>query len=236
MAHWKDTAVTDDGVEMLNEWMAGRKISITDAYGGTGTVDVEKLAEQHGLVDTKQRLSLMGEENRPDGKTVQVQVSNASVTEEYELNQVGVYAALDIDRDPDAPRRLLFIMQDEKGVIIPSAAEASYMLELYCAIGITNNGRFEVTVDAAGIVTVGHMRESIRAALEAHNTDPDAHGGLRAGLDELVQSIFMGTVYTPMLASSGAELATQDGTALLAQKPVSNNARDDRRRMTCLGL
>lgn len=72
MAHWKDAAVTNDGVEMLNEWMAGRKITIVAAYGGTGTVDPELLREQTDLVDPRQKLCLLGEENGADGKTVQL--------------------------------------------------------------------------------------------------------------------------------------------------------------------
>ena len=102
MAHWKDAAVTNDGVEMLNEWMAGRFIRITSAYGGTGTVDAAFLTEQTDLVERRQQLHLLGEEDNAKGKTVQIQVSNAEVMEEYELNQVGVYAKLDPERDPDA--------------------------------------------------------------------------------------------------------------------------------------
>lgn len=180
MAHWKDAAVTNEGVEMLNEWMAGRKITIVAAYGGTGTVDRSLLTEQTGLVDMRQKLHLLGEEDGADGKTVQVQVQNAEVMEEYELNQVGVYAALDVDRDPSAPPRLLFIMQDEKGVTIPSAMEASFLLELYCMIGITNNGRFDVSVSAAGIVTAAYLREALERAIAAHNADGGAHNSLAA--------------------------------------------------------
>ncbi|WP_300765588.1 hypothetical protein, partial [uncultured Oscillibacter sp.] len=170
MAHWKEAAVTNDGVEMLNEWMAGRKITIVAAFGGTGTVDPELLAEQTGLVDMRQELYLLGEENGADGKTVQVQVQNADVMMEYELNQVGVYAALDVNKDKDNPEeirakmKLLFIMQDEKGVTIPAAMDASFLLELYCMIGITNNGRFEVSVSAAGIVTAAYLREVLERA------------------------------------------------------------------------
>ena len=79
MAHWKDTAVTNEGVEMLNEWMAGRNIKVVAAYGGTGTVDPELLEEQTGLVDMRQKLYILGEENDPKGKTVQLQVHNAEV-------------------------------------------------------------------------------------------------------------------------------------------------------------
>ena len=186
MAHWKDAAVTNDGVEMLNEWMAGRKITIVAAYGGTGTVDPELLTEQTDLVDMRQELYLLGEEDSTDGKTVQVQVQNATVMEEYELNQVGVYAALDVKKDEDAPEeirakmKLLFIMQDEKGVTIPAAMDASFLLELYCMIGITNNGRFEVSVSAAGIVTAAYLREVLERTIAAHNADPGAHNSLAA--------------------------------------------------------
>ena len=186
MAHWKDAAVTNDGVEMLNEWMAGRKITITSAYGGTGTVDRSLLTEQTGLVDMRQELYLLGEEDSTDGKTVQVQVQNADVMVEYELNQVGVYAALDVNKDKDtqeeirAKMKMLFVMQDEKGVTIPAATDASFLLELYCMIGITNNGRFEVSVSAAGIVTAAYLREVLERTIAAHNADPAAHNSLAA--------------------------------------------------------
>ena len=186
MAHWKDAAVTNEGVEMLNEWMAGRKIAVVAAFGGTGTVDKELLTEQTGLVDVRQELYILGEEDGPDGKTIQLQVQNAEVMEEYELSQVGVYAALDVDKekasDPEtrAKMKLLFIMQDEKGVTIPSALEASFLLELYCMIGITNNGRFEVSISAAGIVTAAYLREVLERTIAAHNADPGAHNSLAA--------------------------------------------------------
>lgn len=182
MAHWSETAVTNSGVEMLNEWLAGRKITVTSAKGGTGTVLPELLTEQTDLVDPRQNLNLLGEEDGADGKTVQVQVSNAEVMEEYELNQVGVYAALDVDRNPDAEERLLFIMQDQRGVAIPSAMDASFLLELYCLVGITNNGRFEVSVSAAGVVTIAYLREMLAHTMEAHNADPEAHPDIREEL------------------------------------------------------
>ena len=186
MAHWKDAAVTNEGVEMLNEWMAGRKITVVAAFGGTGTVDPDLLTEQTDLVDMRQELYLLGEEDGTDGKTVQLQVQNADVMVEYELNQVGVYAALDVDKEKDtaqeirAKMKLLFIMQDEKGVTIPAAMDASFLLELYCMIGITNNGRFEVSVSAAGIVTAAYLREALERAIAAHNADPGAHNSLAA--------------------------------------------------------
>lgn len=185
MAHWKNAVVTDDGAQMLNEWMAGRFIKVTSAYGGTGSVDPEKLMEQTGLKDPRQKLVLLGEENGPEGKTVQVQVSNAGLAEEYELNQVGVFAKLDPDKDPDGPEKLLFIMQDEKGVSIPQESDAAFLLELYCLIGITNNGRFQVDVDAAGLVTAAYLRDALTRAFQLHNADTKAHPDIRALLEQV---------------------------------------------------
>lgn len=188
MAHWKDAAVTNDGVEMLNEWMAGRTIKVVAAYGGAGTVPVEELAEQTGLADPRQKLTLAGEENRADGKTVQVQISNVAVTEEYELSQVGVFALLDPGRETETKPKLLFIMQDEKGVTVPSAMDASFLLELYCMIGITNNGRFLVSIDAAGVVTTAYMRETLERAILNHSADGAAHQDIRDKVDAAAES------------------------------------------------
>lgn len=204
MAHWKNAAVTNVGVEMLNEWMAGRFIKITAAYGGTGTVEPEELVNQTGLVDQRQGLQLLGEENGLEGKTVRVQVSNVGVMEEYELNQVGVYAKLDADRDPEAEERLLFIMQDEQGVTIPSSFDAGFLLELYCMIGITNTGRFEVSMSSAGVVTTAYMREVLEKTMQEHNADEGAHADIR----EKIENVTTG--------SANIETAVADVDARLA--------------------
>lgn len=202
MAHWTDAVVTNDGVEMLNEWMAGRSIKVTSAYGGSGTVTMDELMQQTQLVNPRQKLTLLGEEDGVDGKTIHVLVSNVDLMEEYELNQVGVFAKLDAEKNPDAPERLLFIMQDDRGVTVPPITENSFLLELYCMIGITNNpfgtggvggssgaggtgepggssgssgGRFEVSIDTAGVVTIKYLWEAIARAIQEHNNDPDAH-------------------------------------------------------------
>lgn len=70
-------------------------------------------------------------------------------------------------------------MQDRQGVTIPPEAEESYLLELYCVIGVTNNGRFKVQVDAMGLVTMGVLLERLAGAVEAHDQSPEAHRGLR---------------------------------------------------------
>lgn len=226
MAHWTDAAVTNDGVAMLNEWMAGRTIKVVSAYGGTGTVDVEELAAQTGLADPRQTLRLLGEENGTDGKTVQVQLSNAEVTEEYELNQVGVFALLDPGRETETEPKLLFIMQDEKGVAIPSNVDGSFLLELYCLIGITNNGRFQVSVDAAGVATVA----GVRTAIEKNSEELREFftSAIKEELDKFTASILAGSISAPLETSAGEAITAQDGEEIRAHGKIGGSADNDR--------
>lgn len=162
MAHWTDAVVTNGGVEMLNEWAAGRKLTIVSAKGGTGLIDPTGLLGATDLVEVKQVLHILGEENTTEGKTIQIQVTNREVTEAYELNQVGVFAKLDIGTPNETEERLLFIMQDTHGVTVPAATDGNYLLELFPFIGITNDGRFTVMIDGAGIVTIQYLNERLQ--------------------------------------------------------------------------
>lgn len=182
MKHWSETAVTDTGNEMLNEQMAGRFLTVTAAYGGTGLVGADELAAQTGLKEKKQTLSITNDETTSTGRMITIQVTNAD--EEYELNQIGLFAKLDVAREPEAEEKLLCIMQDrqEKGaIIVPSTADPTFVLELYCTIKITNNGRFEVTIDKTGIVNIAHLERRIAE----HSEDGSAHQDIRDALAAL---------------------------------------------------
>ena len=48
MGYWQQRAVTDVGNEMLNDLMAGRKMTICSAWGGTEKAAEDELA---GLTD-----------------------------------------------------------------------------------------------------------------------------------------------------------------------------------------
>lgn len=162
MKHWNETVVTDVGNEMLNEMMAGRFLTVTAAYGGTGLVDAGEMAQQTDLLDRKQTVSIINDETTGEGRTITLQIKNAEA--EYELNQIGIFAKLDAARDPQAEEKMLCIMQDrqEKGaIIVPSTEDPTFVLELYCIIKISNDGRFEVTVDKTGIVSLAYLEKEL---------------------------------------------------------------------------
>ena len=61
--------------------------------------------------------------------------------------------------DTDGAEKLLFIMQDE-GVLIPAESDKSFLLEIFCALRIGENGKLTVIVDPTGIVTLDRLSQT----------------------------------------------------------------------------
>ncbi len=174
MAHWREAVVTRDGIDMLNEMMAGRKLTLTAAYGGTGLEEADSLRGQKDLLRRMQPLHLVDEQDGPDGKTVTVQVENQALAEGYLLQQIGVFARLEAEDGGEAEEKLLFLMQDT-GVQIPPMTEESFLLEIHCLLRIDSEGRLKVVVDPAGVVTIQRLRETVdRYRALSGETDPAA--------------------------------------------------------------
>ena len=96
MSHWENAAVTDAGVDMLNDLLAGRRLTVTNAYGGTEAAkDPAGLQAQTDVLGERKLLSLLDVEDVEDGKTVKIQISNTGVEEDFTLHQIGVFARLD---------------------------------------------------------------------------------------------------------------------------------------------
>lgn len=123
----------------------------------------------------KQTLNIVEVAEAPSGKILTIQVHNKGLTEEYRLSQIGVYAKLDGE---DETEQLLFVTQDRNPVLIPPESEELFVFELYYNVGITNTGRFHVTINAAGVVTLERLR---RELAPIH----DELAGLREELERL---------------------------------------------------
>lgn len=245
MAHWGEAAVTPPGVQMLNEMMAGYRLALASARGGTGRVPPDSLRNQTDLRDIRQSLSLIDEQDGPGGKTVTVQITNRGVEAEYLLQQIGVYGALEGQEE-----RLLIIMQDRDGVKIPPESEESFLLEIYCLLRIDSEGRLTVTVDPAGLVTIQRMRETLDQyrALSGETAPAASTAGTigqryintvsrreytcvgiteqgyiwkelagAADLLALRHEIMTGEVTLPLLTAAGEELLTTAGTPIHAR-------------------
>lgn len=162
---WNNSLYTNVGTKMMSEMLSGATMTITKAVGGAGTTAAESLAALTDVKDQKQTLKILGIEDATDssgsdaGKRIKIQITNGDVETGYILHQVGIYAKL-----ADGEETLLIIMQDDRGVEIPSHTENSdFEIELYGIMAISNVANIEVTVDPNAVASVKMVNDTKKA-------------------------------------------------------------------------
>lgn len=181
---WNNTLYTNVGTNMMSEVLSGATMTITKAVGGSGTTAAESLAALTDVKEQKQTLKILGIEDATDssgndaGKRIKIQITNGDVETGYILHQVGIYAKL-----ADGEETLLIIMQDDRGVEIPSHTENSdFEIELYGIMAISNVANIEVTVDPNAVASVKMVNDTKKALQdEAQRTYLPLTGGTVAG-------------------------------------------------------
>lgn len=191
---WNHAAVTNAGVALLNESLAGHILTITSAVGGAGTLEDQELASAVDVVDQKQIFSLMGLEDLEQGKQVGIQVSNKGISESYILHQIGVKARLEYEDE----ETLLLLLQDDRGVEIPSEAEnPDFLFEVYATIAISNKANITINVNPNVIASVKYVKAELQKKADqdfSNLTDPQTAlynlgAGVRPNL--LINGLFM---------------------------------------------
>lgn len=181
---WNNSLYTNVGTNMMSEVLSGATMTITKAVGGSGTTAAESLAALTDVKEQKQTLKILGIEDATDssgndaGKRIKIQITNGDVETGYILHQVGIYAKL-----ADGEETLLIIMQDDRGVEIPSHTENSdFEIELYGIMAISNVANIEVTVDPNAVASVKMVNDTKKALQdEAQRTYLPLTGGTVAG-------------------------------------------------------
>lgn len=160
---WNNSLYTNVGTNMMSEVLSGATMTITKAVGGSGTTAAESLAALTDVKEQKQTLKILGIEDATDssgndaGKRIKIQITNESVETGYILHQVGIYAKL-----ADGEETLLIIMQDDRGVEIPSHTENSdFEIEIYGIMAISNLANISVTVDPNAVASVKMVNQQI---------------------------------------------------------------------------
>lgn len=160
---WNKSVFTTVGTDMMSEVLSGATMTITKAVGGSGTTEEASLAALTDVQEEKQTLKILGIEDASDstgnnaGKRIKIQITNGDVEAGYILHQVGVYAKL-----TDGDETLLFIMQDGRGVEIPSHTENSdFVIELFGVMAISNVANIKVTVDPSAVASVKMVNEKV---------------------------------------------------------------------------
>ena len=159
---WKTSIVTNAGVDMLNESLAGHTLTIVGAVGGAGVMTEEELAAAATVADLKQTFTLLGMDSIENGKKVKIQITNEMVEESYVLHQIGVMAKLEFEEAAS----LLFVLQDERGVEIPSKADnPGFLFEVYVGISISNNANITLLVNNNAVASVSFVEDYVNASI-----------------------------------------------------------------------
>lgn len=160
---WNNSLYTNVGTDMMTEVLSGATMTITKAVGGEGVTATESLAALTDVQNKKQTLKILGIEDASDssgadaGKRIKIQITNEDVDTGYILHQVGIYAKL-----AGGTETLLIIMQDERGVEIPSHADNSdFEIELYGIMAISNLANISVTVDPNAVASVAMVNKEV---------------------------------------------------------------------------
>lgn len=204
---WNNSLYTNVGTNMMSEVLSGATMTITKAVGGAGTTAAESLAALTDVKDQKQTLKILGIEDATDstgndaGKRIKIQITNEDVETGYILHQVGIYAKL-----ADGNETLLIIMQDDRGVEIPSHAENSdFEIELYGIMAISNLANISVTVDPNAVASVKMVNQQITQV----NTKIDkTKEDLQKEAQETYLSLSGGTLTGPLVMPGGGEVVS----------------------------
>lgn len=204
---WDNSLYTNVGTKMMSEALSGATMTITKAVGGSGTTAAESLAALTDVKEQKQTLKILGIEDATDssdddvGKRIKIQITNGDLETGYILHQVGIYAKL-----ADGEETLLIIMQDDRGVEIPSHTENSdFSIELYGIMAISNLANISVTVDPNAVASVKMVNQQIAQV----NTKIDkTKEDLQKEAQETYLSLSGGTLTGPLVMPGGGEVVS----------------------------
>jgi hypothetical protein len=180
---WEKSSYTAAGAALLSESLSGGALVITRAVSGTGTTDAD-LSGETGVSGETHDLKLLDIETVESGgetaRRVKIQITGADET--YIMHQVGVYGRLNDDAET-----LLFIMQDARGVEVPSTkVNGDFEIELSALLAVSNKANISITVDPQ----MQALAKMVKAEVEKHNKDASAHANaITAAVGNAMESL-----------------------------------------------
>lgn len=210
---WNSSVYTNSGANMMAELLGGRTLTISKATGGAGaasTADEQKA--QTAVLEEKQTFKILALEDATDssgeviGKRIKIQITNETLTEGYVLHQVGIFAKLDDATD----ETLMIVMQDDRGIEIPSHADnADFEIELFAIMTVSNVANLKVEIDPNALATIEQLN-TVKTTLEAEITT------VQSNVDTVKQTYLPltgGTVTGTITDSNGKMFGFPDSAA-----------------------
>lgn len=236
---WSNSVVTNAGLALMADVLAGAEMTITMAALGEGTCDVAALMAQTELTakNGTATVDIAAAENLKEGigKSIRLQVRNTGMETSAVAKQFGLYAKTTGDEV------LFAIMQDDTGEEIPSEAEyPDFMLEFTAAVALSQTEGITVTVSGSSIVTAEDLQnaidnhkhtvsdiENFPESLPANGGNAATVGGHTVEANVPADAKFTDTVYTHPTydAKTGVPTANQTpafGGTFSVTQPVSD--------------
>ena len=152
MATWNDNAITDVGLELLEQSLtSGKVLTLSRAAVGSGHVESAALKDQTELSSALSDVTvLIAEQVRLDGSSglqLKLQIRSDGISEACTFKQVGIYAS-------DGETEVLFaIYQDANGEEIPSSVDYPDFMEIFTAV-IALSQTYDVNVNVSSLVFI----------------------------------------------------------------------------------
>ena len=220
---WKQSAYTKAGAEMLAETLTGRKLTIDEAVTGTEMTEEAELGNATDVLGERRTVGLLSIEDveTEDGgaKRIGIQITNKGVETTGKIHQVGVFGHL----DSDGEKKLIFIMQDEPGIEVPSEVEnPDFELDLYAVLVISNKANITVNVTAGSRVSLEQVKQLIRE----HDEDAGAH------------AVIIGQAIEQAVSQAVAQVSGSIGSAILKEItiPAEGWAWDEDGELSGMGM
>ena len=152
MATWNDNAITDVGLELLEQSLtSGKVLTLSRAAVGSGHLESAALKDQTELSSALSDVTvLIAEQVRLDGSSglqLKLQIRTDGISEACTFKQVGIYAS-------DGETEVLFaIYQDANGEEIPSSIDYPDFMEIFTAV-IALSQTYDVNVNVSSLAFI----------------------------------------------------------------------------------
>lgn len=177
---WETLAYTDAGIELLMDAVSGKRLTITQAVGGSGLANAAVLHAQTDITGERHALELLGiepvEENGSAARRVKIRITGAEDT--YTLHQIALFGR----QSGAAEDTLLLLVQDDRGVEIPAAsADQEFEFVFTVVIAISRNAEIAINLSAE----MRSLQLFVEERIQEHDLSPESHKDLRIAAAKL---------------------------------------------------
>lgn len=161
MAKWDNDNIilTAVGEEILAKVAAGiGKITVTRVVSGSSSVTPSRLSKLTAIPNIAQTFTIQKYSTTESGSSIEIQVSNESLTAEYNLWQIGVYV---LHQDYTG-EQLYMVAQATTPDAIPLPTETPLTMNYSLFLQHASTSNVEITPDLSGLVRQEMLSEHIK--------------------------------------------------------------------------